>query len=374
MYSVSDRFLEAILLSRRVVTVVDVLYHGSVIRENIPISEGSISYDRSGSARASGSLTVADNDLNRNIFLPIGTEIVVRSGFRYTDGSTETVPLGYFRIESIDYDDGVPSELDIAFIDRSQALIDNLVDHTIDLSTQTYTSSINTLFAYTFDGFGYLPTITFDSAFDTNRAKRPPGGTTSDSNHFDIFQMFVDGWGGGEVYFDRDGNLHFGVIPSITEDTTSDDAVWRVAAGEVLIEASKNINRQGTYNRVAVHGGVPNGGTGAAPWARASDNFVGSPTYYNGPFGKKVLVIQNEALTTKAQCQQVANEKLKNYLGLSQNINFTSLLNPALEVGDIVVVEYLDGTEELHLIDQMTFPLKSGEMTCVTRTIQRAVA
>lgn len=369
MYTVSTKFLSTVRNSRKVRSAVDVYLNNTVVASNIPVVSGSVSVDRGSQIRRSGSLTVSSDTITPDLFEPIGTEIKVRSGFHYdSSGAGELVPLGMFRLQDLSWDDGDTKTLTMSFLDRSQALIDNLVDHTLDFSTANYDFWINYLLGYSFQGFGYTPALHINGGF--NSLKRPPGGTTSDGNPQEIFQMFVDAMGGGEVYFDVDGNLQLAPSPTINSATSNSDAVWTVDVGEggVLISAARKTSREGTYNRVAVYGATSE--TNARPWSRQTDFNTLSPSYFYGPFGKKVLVVENQTLTTTSQCQSVAREMLKNLTGLTRNVSFTSLYNPALDVGDIVLFKFLDGTTALHMIDSLSLSLSSGEMSGETRTAQ----
>jgi hypothetical protein len=180
---------------------------------------------------------------------------------------------------------------------------------------------------------------------------------------------------GGEVYFDVYGEAVCAAPPAISQDTSINEVVWEITpdTGDGLgnlITVTRNLTRENTYNCVVVVGATPEEGK-PQPIGIAFDLAAQSKTNFNGPFGKKTLRIQNQILTTNAQCLKAAQAQLKDVLGLSKHVHFVALFNPALDAGDIVNLVYPDGLEELHLIDSINFQIGSSwGMAATTRTIQ----
>jgi hypothetical protein len=186
----------------------------------------------------------------------------------------------------------------------------------------------------------------------------------------------MDAWGiigamveamGGEVYLDVNGDVQVVTPPFIDTTTPQASAVWTVDVGDqgVLISARRGISRADTYNSVVCRGGTKTNGKQA--WGRVYDLNPGSPTYYNGPFGRTRRIIENSAVTTDAQCTAIAMAELRKVTGLAKSVSFTSLRNPALEVGDILLFEFFDSETELHILDGFTYDFASGEMSAETR-------
>ena len=99
-----------------------------------------------------------------------------------------------------------------------------------------------------------------------------------------------------------------------------------------------------------------------------------SRTYWFGPFGQKRFDTSNQALTTKKQCAAAAGKLLKKFTGLSRNASFTSLCNPALDVGDIITYQDLTGDEELFMVESLQISFSSGVMTGALSSKQYAGA
>lgn len=371
MYAVSEEFLQAIRFSSRRVTVADVYYGTELepIMTNIPVSAGTISIDRTGDIRRSGSVTLAADDLNVNDFLPVGIEIRVKSGFHFYSGFTELVPLGVFRTEDVSFNEGSNNTINISFFDRGKAHQDITQLIQTNLAGLSMAQVLDQFNDYTFLNTGLVPEIIVDPSFD--QSLKFPGGTMAQGNNLEIIKKVAEQWG-GEQYFDRNGDHVFGQIPAVTAEVELTDTVWDIDVGEtgVLVSAGRRTTRDGTFNAVGVYGATVDSATGDRAFAQAIDSYSLSPTYYDGKFGRKTLVISNDLLTTAEACSVVAYEQLKNHQGLAKSINFTSLWNPALDAGDLVLFTFLDGSQEIHLIDSLSFNLASGEMQGNTRSIQ----
>jgi len=125
---VSDRFLEEVRGSHTPA------YSVTIDGAELPVRAGSVTLNAQGATRASLSLTLAvaeweledyvPDDLG-DLLAPAGGEIIVKRGIAYSDGTTELVPLGVFRIDETDGDDsGDDLPLQISALDRSARIIE----------------------------------------------------------------------------------------------------------------------------------------------------------------------------------------------------------------------------------------------------------
>lgn len=369
MYAVSDEFLVSVKNSGLRKTVVDV-YYGSTtpIAANVPVTECTISADRTADIRRAGTITVSSYDVSSAIFLPVGTEIAIRSGVVFPDGTEELVPMGVFIVETNSVQDGIGKTISMSFNDRGKALTDlpSLFPQTFQLAGKLASELIIHYSDYAFIGKWYTPTIFQDASLPDYKI---PGGFLLEGTHWEIIQKLAEGMG-GEAFFNTDGDLVIQPVPSISSSTSVGDTVLTIGAGEggALIEANRTRSRSDTYNIVAFYGAQ----TAAGAQARAYiyDSNPASPTYYWGNFGKKSIRFDNEMLITNAQCLSAATAKLADLTGLSRNVSFGMLFNPALDPGDIVLFDFLTATSEIHMIDSLAFDLTSGAMSGQTRTVQ----
>lgn len=374
MLSVSDQFLSAVRNGGRRKTVAD-LYYGSAvvpIMTNIPIASGTVSVDRKSDIRRSGSLTLAADDLDLSAFQPNGIEITIRSGFSYVSGGEELVPLGVFRVDKMNWSEGSSKTIHMQFYDRGKAHSDVEVMIPKSWSNQSVQNLIEFYNNYTFAGHGYIPDLIINPIYNTTI--HHTGGTHGGANHMVIVKNLAEAQG-GEQFFNVLGQHCYDFPPDISSTTTEEDAVWIVSVGDtgVLVEADRTITRDDTYNAVIMYGATIDNTEGTRVFAEAFDADPASPSYFSGPFGRKSRKYENNSLTTKSACQIAANSLLKNHLGLAKTVNFTSLWNPALDVGDIILFVFLDGSKELHIVDSLNFDLASGEMTGNTRSRQYLV-
>lgn len=370
MYPVSPAFLASVRQGGPRKTVIDLYYNQQLTRANIPITDWSVSSSDDSVLRTSGSCTVADPNLVPTLFnddallIPAGAELVIKTGFVYPGGVEELIPMGVFTVESVKWNDGRSSSVDVEFYDRAKVLERYNWLAPTDFSGRWISSVVSDLF--TWSG-SYITAPTFTGLVD----QRLPGGSLYDSDRLESIKN-ISGIIGGEAFFDRNGKGVVQKIPNITSLTAATAAVWTVDAGSngVLVSASKGLSRSGVFNAVIVYGAVPNEGTPQAS-ARVKDEDPRSATYYNGPFGKVWEVRNVTELTNNTQCLNYANSLIAKTTGLVKSVDFQLVPNPALDVGDIILVKYYNGSQELHIIT--SFDLSNDSMSAKTRSIQWVV-
>lgn len=370
MYSVSDHFLERVRDSGERVTFADLYLNREIYRENIPVISGSLTMDRKANIRKSGSMAIGDNSLINlwlNQLSPYNFTVVIKQGVVFPNRDMELVPFGTFTIEEVTWSEsqGVP---EIKFYDYGKSLEQTTHFFTVDYSGSFVRQRIEELVAYTIP----WATVVIDSSLPDVML---PGGTTYDGNHLESLAKLTEAIG-AEGFFDRDDVYRVVPIPSVNIDTGEDDSVWDVdvsidGSPGVLVSADRSITKEGVFNGVSVVGATPEGAPeGTVVVGHAFDLNPASPTYWNGPFGRRTKRIENSALTDNGACRASAEAQLRNFLGLTRSLNFEIVANPALDPGDIVKVIYLDESFEYHLIDSLSIPLGTGAFTAQTRAKQ----
>lgn len=369
MRSTTDLFDTRIREGGRRKTVVDIYYNNVKIAENIAVDRGSIRYDRKANIMASGNITIPDPNLVPNFvndtLSPYGTEVAVKTGIVYPDGSEELIPMGIFILDTTSWDesDGIPS---IEMYDRSMFFNRQEISYVESYSGRMCSEVIEYLIHRNLPAvYGSGISVTF--AAEVGDGILPGGNlyTSSDhQNYWELLQQIATAMK-GEIFFDRDGQVQVQPPPTLDTDTLIDDVVWEVDIGPrgVLSNARKSISRKETYNHVWVQGKANE--AGVIPYHYALNGDPSSPTYYLGPFGGCGKRFDMQELTTNDQCRDVAEMKLKEFKRLSRTLDFTALPNPALEVGDLVRVWSLDGSFELGIVESLTFPLGEGLATGV---------
>ena len=349
MYPVSDRFLARLAESHRVATRVQLLLtDGRVL--DLEHTGGSVTVDRAQAIRRTCSVTVADPSLiprtPRDQLATYGARLLVSRGVDYGDGSSELVPLGVFRLDTVDGDvnDG-PVTL------QGKGLEVVVQDDKLTSpykATGTVVGAATALIQRSIPAADVISSIT-----DT-----PIGSRT--------FDVEADPWAGvqeiaaaagAEVYADANGSFIISTLPDLTTATP----VWAVEAteGGVYISGRRAMSSDAVCNGVLARG--ENTTDNAPPVSYlAVDNDPSSPTYWGGPFGRRPLFYSSSTLTTVNACAAAANLKLAAARAPNSTGDFSSLPNPALEPGDVIRVTHPDGTRELHQVASFSVPLDEG--------------
>ncbi len=377
MFPVSQTFLDELRAGYKQDVTAELWFNGSFI-QTLPVSDGTVTVNRSASIRRTCELTIPDPSFvpqyANSPLSPYGAELHVSSGILYPDGSKELCPLGVFRIDSVDWDEASGAIPHVSCSDRSATLTDAKLIIPRDLGGHGAIDAIFKLVTEIIDVDVNVDLSLVDVLL--------PGGTIYDTDRWGTIQKIASALG-ADVFFDVFGNLVIIAVPAITQFTTAGDANWTVDAGEngVLVSAQRGVSRDNVRNCVVVTGGATSNSGGISPVGYAVDDDPRSPTYFgpltsvpNGPFtktvfGQSVERIPMAELYTPTQCQASAQGYLANFLGFAKSLSFECVSNPALDGGDILSVVYPSGESELHILDQFELPLAEGSFSASTRTL-----
>ncbi|WP_369274529.1 DUF5047 domain-containing protein [Streptomyces sp. R11] len=349
MYPVTDRFLARLAESHTPVTQVQLfLTTGQVI--DLEHTGGSVTVDRSNAIRRTCSVTVADPALiprtPSDQLATYGARLRIARGVEYGDGSQELVPLGVFRLDSVEGDvsEG-PATL------QGKGLEAVVAD---DKLTEPYSATGTVVGAVTALIQRSIPTADVVSLIvDTPIGSR-------------VFDIEADPWAGAqeiaaaagaEVYANADGTFIIATLPDLTTATP----VWAIEAAEggVYISGNRAMSSDNVFNGVLARG--ENTSDSVAPVSYlATDDDPNSPTYWDGPYGRRPMFYSSSTLITVNACTQAANLKLAAAKAPNASGDISSLPNPALEPGDVLRVMHEDGTRELHQVASFSVPLEPG--------------
>ncbi|MFJ9740807.1 DUF5047 domain-containing protein [Streptomyces sp. NPDC101166] len=346
MYPVSDRFLARIAESHQVATEVQLfLTDGRVLP--LEHTGGSVQVDRSQAIRRTCTVTIADPTLiprtPTDQLAVYGARLRIARGVYYGDGSTETVPLGVFRLDEVggDVNDG-PVTLqgkDLAAVVQDDKLTAPW------LASGTVVSAVTALVQRSLADAEVTSTIV-----DTAIGRR-------------IFDVEADPWAacqeiaaaaGAEVYFNADGVAVIATLP----DIATASPVWDIEAGEsgVYIRANRGMSSAGVHNGVLARG--ENTADNVAPVsALVTDSDPNSPTYWGGPYGRRPRFYSSPTLITTNACTAAATLLLAQAKAPNASGDISSLPNPALEPGDILRLIHPDSSRELQQAASFTVPL-----------------
>jgi hypothetical protein len=362
MRPVTDKFLETLRGSHRMVAdarICTTFQTGTdPTGTEIPILEGDVAADATADIRSTIDLTTegvglwsADPD---GLLTPYGNELFVRRGIEYADGQKEIVSLGYYRITDVEQDEAPDGPIRLAGSDRMRGIADAEI-----------TTPIQFHKGHTFDAvFGRLVDevypdglIEFDFDATTTTIGRE---VVAEGSRYTFLRDLVAARG-KVMYFDHRGILVVHDWPDPGQP------VWDVNSGEggVLITQARNLSREGMFNAVVATG--EGADTDTPPRAVVVDNDPRSPTYWRGRFGKVPRFYSSPFITNADQARSAGETMLRARIGLPYAIDYTAIVNPALEVLDTVrVINPRDSA--LHVNESLTIPLTAdAPMTGTTR-------
>jgi hypothetical protein len=275
-----------------------------------------------------------------------GAKLRISRGVDYGDGSSELVPLGVFRLDSVD---GDISEGPVTLQGKGlEAVVADDKFTSPYKATGTVVGAVKALIQRSIPTADIVSLIT-----DTPIGSR-------------VFDVEADAWAGAqeiaaaagaEVYANADGSFVISALPDLLTATP----VWAVEAteGGVYISGNRGMSSDNVYNGVLARG--ENTADNVPPVSYlATDSDPNSPTYWGGPYGRRPMFYSSSTLTTVTACTAAANLKLAAARAPNATGDFSSLPNPALECGDVIRVTHPDGTRELHQVAAFTVPLDEG--------------
>lgn len=356
VYPVSDRFLARIAESHTVVTRVTLfLTTGEVV--DLPHTGGSVTVDRGQAIRRTCTVTCPDPSLiprtPADQLATYGARLLVQRGVDYGDGTEELVPLGLFRLDSVDGDisDG---PVTLQGKDLSAVVVDDRFTAPF-AATGTAVAAVTELIRRSLPDASVL-----SSVVDVGIGRRT---FDTESDPWAACQELAAA-AGAEVYATADGEFVIATLP----DLLTTEPAWEIAAeeGGVYISATRGMASDNVFNGVLARG--ENSSDGIPPVSYlATDDDPGSPTYWGGPFGRRPAFYSSSTLISSASCQAAARLKLAAAKAPNAAGDITALPNPALEPGDVLRIVHPDGTRELHQAAAFTVPLdQSGDFPIST--------
>lgn len=173
------------------------------------------------------------------------------------------------------------------------------------------------------------------------------------------------------AYVDADGYL---VLEPAPTDATLPDPVWVFERGSeaIMLGITKGFGDDRLYNHVLVSGEAFD----QAPLAaEARDLNPASPAYNpvegTGPIGDRLYTYTSPMIRSIEQAAEVAAALLLEVALIEEDIRLPSVVHPALEPGDAVVIrEDISRTSDTYLIDNLAIPLAVGPMTTGTKKLR----
>jgi hypothetical protein len=364
VYPVSAAFLAKVGGNNTMVTSLVVADPSGPVRVLYPLS-GSVTISGTDSVRRTLSASFYDLDgsltprYGVELLAPFGNEIAPYRGVVLDDGSTEMVPLGVFVItESTAEAAGAGVTVAVTAQDRSARLMAALSEAISFESGTDLGSVILTVLGNSWpSSWGALPVSQVRSTY-TTPALTIATGDVPWTWCRDLAQSY-----GYDLYFDADGNLRMAqwVDPSGVDPTLT----YTYGDESVILTEKAVVNSADVYNGVIVLG---EGTEWTAPVrGEAWEDNLASPTNPSGKFGRRPAVVTVAGLYDPVSANQVAASLLASTIGAGADVDWTQLVNPALDVNDTIdVADFGPHPHARFVLDQLTVPLGEGEAMAAT--------
>lgn len=141
-------------------------------------------------------------------------------------------------------------------------------------------------------------------------------------------------------------------------------------AGSVILTATREVDADTAYNGVIASGEASS--LVSPIFGEAWDDDPASPTYRGGPFGEVPRFLVSPFITTEEQAEAAAESLLAQVTGSSESVTWTQIVNPALDVDDVIDLT----VDEVHLaaqlvIDSLEIPLTADGAMSATARVRR---
>ena len=367
MYPTTDAFRAEVRKSHVSVARAEV-WRGSQKVIELPVQDGSVTVSVSQATRRTCSVIllagIGDNSLVPSTAVdaitPFGNELRLYRGVKYADGTAETVPLGVFVMTSITFDqtpDGI--SISITGVDRSVRISRNLWLGPYQVEAGPLTDALTGILQNRWPAVDLsFPTVDVD-------VEQQVLGQESGSDPWKD-AVYLAEIAGYDLFFDQNGVCTLQPFPS----ADSASVVATFSDTDVLIKLARTDTTTDTYNGVVY---VVESSWLLTPFrVEVWDEDPSSPTYRYGPFGEVPKVFSQSAVVDTNAATAAAALLLSRGLGLAQNVSWEFIVDPAIDVNDVVLVNNPGTkTDRVMIIDQITVPLSpSVPMQATARTVR----
>ncbi|MEU6674752.1 DUF5047 domain-containing protein [Streptomyces sp. NPDC046925] len=352
----SARLLAEIRGSHQIYSYVDVI-SPTQERMRLPAIGGEVSCDRTAAVRRtckascvdpSGLLTPSGPG---SLLTPYGTELRPYRGVRYSDGTTDVLPLGVFRLAKVSVSDGTGGSPDIQLdaYDLSRTVArDKFISPYVIAENTNVIDAIKSILERTF------PDLSYD-AISTTRTTTAPRLYDVGDDPWEAVTELAQSLG-CDIYFDVEGWVV--IAPPVDIDALpSPDFQYIEGEQCTMLDLSRVFTDEPGFNGVVLTGESP--GDELPPVrAVAWDEEPTSATYHLGPYGEVPQFITDQLIKTTEEAQATADQLLRNLLGFSAQLSITGIVNPAYEAGAVIeVVRERSHVSGLYAVDAFNVPL-----------------
>lgn len=131
--------------------------------------------------------------------------------------------------------------------------------------------------------------------------------------------------------------------------------------GGSVVASSATRSRESVFNILTVTGERLNGDD--AVYATASDTNPANITWVDGNFGRRSQLLRLQTPGTQSAAQNAANDNLRRVVSLVDSWRWDMTPDPALELGDVVMLNVRGRSDIIQVVSSFTIPLDlSGPM------------
>ena len=345
MLAASDLLKQASAFSQTFSQRVDVWSKGQLILENAPVVSGSISANRASSPRLNCKLVLATEPWKP---LPLNNRTCTVRVYRGVEslGRREVLQQGVFRIDDIERGSDGTISLDCSGLE--QYIIDARL--TMPRTPPYLASTVHTIRDLITEIRPF--TVRLESTMNRGITATTPW----DKDRWDAVDDLAASIE-AEVFADARGEFAIRDIPH----TDGQPVLWVTqGVGGVLVDETVKETREQVYNAAVVYN--QNTVPGDHPlWAMSYVSDPNDDLYFYGDFGQVPRFAESQYFTASWQCDRYARRLIIDAVARNTSITFTTAPTVWwLEVGDLVGVDMLDGTQEVHLLQTMDADLGPG--------------
>lgn len=372
MYPATAAFRAAIVKSHTVIAKAEIWASDQKL-STLNIANGTVTVSAKNATRRVCEVTLStsradDNDVPDNdydLLTPFGNELRLYRGIQYSDGTQEYIPLGVFVITDVainDRADGVAikvmGEDRSIIVSRSKWLepyqmVSGTLESSITAMLQSRYSDVQVSFPTTGITIGQV-------VLGADKANDPWKDAVQ------ICELV-----GYDLYFDVTGVVTMKPFPTL--DGAVVVATYEEGNGTTITELDRTISTKETFNGVVytVSGTQVTTPIKVTVWDEDST----SPTYRYGKFGQVPIFISSNLVQTTDAATTAATNLLYTYIGSQETINWNSLVDPTLDVQDVVYVKSVGAkVNRLVIIDALTVPLSPDAQMKADARIVRVVS
>ncbi len=357
MLSVSPQFLTTIRQSHTVEITADIWFQNTIQSRNIPISDGQVTINSGTGVRRTLDINIPDTSLWGLLSTP-GIQVRPYRGVRYAGGEVEKVPLGVFMVDSVSRSAANDGTISVSSAPDRWSYVQRARFETPQSSIASNTAK---------QEIARLVTGAINVGVTTTATSTALAGALTYEQDREVPINALLTAIGAEAYFDTAGLLVIADAPLL-----GSGAVWSIDAGEngILIDGNRRRDRTRTYNVVVVTVAALDGQVVPEPVVVA-DTDATSETYIGGAMGRVPYFYESPVFLDTGQMLAAGKAILNKVKGVNAQLDVTSVVNPALDRGDVVIVRTADGTAERHMVMGLTIPLTADGVQSITTQSSR---